>query len=155
MRGHYQNEHVGAAPTDRQYWTDLNHQTDLLFWSETGYKFGQKLDPHDPADQRMMATWLLTRDRVKRSMSPQTLRQNSAARAVFDANTRLGQPFYVYSSGASWGEALVPFADMHKAFAYGRARLEDSDYVTMFSTADPKWPGPVFESYRPRVVAAV
>lgn len=150
MRGHYQNVlgrrmQVGVdAP--RQYEKDLNQETDLLFWSETRYKPGQRLDPHDPADARMIPVWLRTRAHVAQTRTPQELRHNAAVAAAFDEHKRSGLPYYVYSRGSSAGEALIPFADQARAFSYARARLADSDYVAYFSTADSRWPSPAFES---------
>jgi hypothetical protein len=164
MRGHYQNKrlfgrstHLGAIPeargrTSRQYQKDLNQEADLLFWSETHYKHGQRLDPRDPADQHMVPAWLDARARIARSMTPQALRQNAAARAAFDESTRTGLPYYVYSRGGATDEQLVPFADKGRAFSYAHARVADSDYVAYFDTADPRWPSPAFEA-SPRTLA--
>jgi hypothetical protein len=162
MRGHYQNKrhfgrftHLGAeslsARNARQYQKDLNQATDLLFWSETRYKRNQRLDPHDPADQRMVPKWLDARTRIMQSRSPQALRQSAAAKAAFDENARSGLPYYVYSRGGPVDEELISFADKSRAFSYARARLADSDYVAYFDTTDPRWPGPAFEA-SPRTV---
>ncbi len=132
----------------RQYQRDLNQETDLLFWSETHHKPGQRLDLRDPADRNMVSVWLATRDRVARSTSPQQLRQNVAARAAFDEHNRSGLPFYVYSRGGPVGEQLIPFADEARAFSYAHARAGDADYVAYFSVADPHWPNPAYEDAR-------
>lgn len=134
------------AAADQLYQRDLNQETDLLFWSETGYKPHQRLNPRDPNDQRMIATWLATRDRVARSWSPQQLRQNVAIRAAFDTNKQSGLPYYVYSRGGPSSEALMPFADQNHAFAYAHARIADSGYVAYFAVDDPHWPKPAFEN---------
>ena len=164
MRGHYQNKlfrgrstRLGAVPetrarTDRQYQKDLNQEADLLFWSETRYKRGQRLDPHDPADQRMVPVWLDARTRIARSMTPQALRQSAAIRAAFDESVRTGLPYYVYARGGPADEQLVSFADKGRAFSHTHTRVADSDYVAYFNTADPRWPSPAFEA-SPRTVA--
>ncbi len=124
---------------------DLNQEADLLFWSETHYKPGKRLDPHDPSDRRMIPAWLDARDRVAQS-GAHKLRQSAAVRAALDANKRSGLPYFVYSRGGPVVEALAPFADVHQAFAYARARSADSDYVAYFAADDPHWPSPAFEN---------
>lgn len=155
MRGYYQNilgrrTRVGADTS--QYEKDLNQETDLLFWSQTRYKPGQRLDPHDPADARMIPVWLRTRAHVAQTNTPQDLRHSAAVRAAFDEHKRSGLPFYVYSRSGSAGERLTSFSDQASAFSYARDRLADSDYVAYFATADQRWPSPAFES-SPRPVA--
>ena len=141
-----------VTPMASQYQQDLNHQADLLFWNETGYKVNQRLDPRVPADRRMIPRWWDARERIARSMSPQMLRQSVAADIVFTEHAHSNLPYYVYSSGGPVGEAVIPFSEVDRAYSYARARLGDSDYVALFSAADPKWPNPVFEAFqRPTV----
>lgn len=51
----------------------LNKETDALFWAQTGYKVGQKLDPHDTADQAYRHVWMDTYNKVKRAAEAGTL----------------------------------------------------------------------------------
>lgn len=44
----------------------LDRETDARFWGQTGYKIGQKLDPHIPADKAMAKVWLDIFNKVKR-----------------------------------------------------------------------------------------
>ena len=45
--------------------TTLDKETDARFWAQTGYKPGQRLDPHDPNDRRMATVWLDVRHKVE------------------------------------------------------------------------------------------
>ena len=132
-----------------QYQSDLNHETDLLFWSETRYKPNNPLDPNDPIDARWIPVWLKTRDRVARDFPPHVLRRSTASAAVLEAFARDPIPaaYYVYSSSASMGENVAPFDDKDRTWQYVHQRLTDSDYVAYFETASPKWPSPVFEDF--------
>jgi hypothetical protein len=51
----------------------LNKETDALFWAQTGYKVGQKLDPRDTADQAYRHVWMDTYNKVKRAAEAGTL----------------------------------------------------------------------------------
>ena len=42
----------------------MDHETNERFWQTTGYKPGQRLDSHDPADAAMIPTWLSIRYQV-------------------------------------------------------------------------------------------
>jgi hypothetical protein len=44
----------------------VDQETDARFWAQTGYKPGQKLDPHDPHDAAMIPVWLDIQTKVKR-----------------------------------------------------------------------------------------
>ena len=44
----------------------LDAETDARFWAQTGYKPGQKLDPHDPTDKAMEPVWKDIFAKVKR-----------------------------------------------------------------------------------------
>jgi hypothetical protein len=66
-------EIVGAAPP----WGDIigpqpwhDRLADTRFWSWTGYKPGQKLDPHDPHDAAMIPIWLEIHAEVVRESQP-------------------------------------------------------------------------------------
>lgn len=45
--------------------TIIDQETDSRFWSQTGYKPGQKLDPKNPTDKAMMPVWLDINRKVK------------------------------------------------------------------------------------------
>lgn len=51
--------HIGAESLALSvvYLDDLYKETNDLFWKTTGYKVGQKLDPNNPDDAKMTATW--------------------------------------------------------------------------------------------------
>ncbi len=52
--------HVGAdtgLTLSVVYLDDLYKEANELFWKTTGYKVGQKLDPNNPEDAKMTATW--------------------------------------------------------------------------------------------------
>jgi hypothetical protein len=51
----------------------VDQETDALFWAQTGYKPGQKLDPHDPADAKWIPVWIDTRAKVQREHDAGTL----------------------------------------------------------------------------------
>ncbi len=36
----------------------LDREADARFWAQTQYKIGQKLDPKDPADRKMVKVWM-------------------------------------------------------------------------------------------------
>lgn len=44
----------------------IDQETDARFWSQTGYKPGQKLDPTDPNDAKMVPVWKDINAKVKR-----------------------------------------------------------------------------------------
>jgi hypothetical protein len=51
----------------------LNKETDALFWAQTGYKPGQKLDPNNPTDKAYESVWMDTFRKVKRAADAGTL----------------------------------------------------------------------------------
>lgn len=54
--------------------TTLDKETDARFWAQTGYKPGQRLDPHDPTDRHMAKVWLDVRRKVAAEDAAGTLR---------------------------------------------------------------------------------
>jgi hypothetical protein len=44
----------------------IDQETDARFWSQSGYKPGQKLDPSDPTDAKMIPVWKDINAKVKR-----------------------------------------------------------------------------------------
>lgn len=46
----------------------VDQETDARFWAQTGYRPGQKLDPHDPHDAAMVPVWLNIQAKVKREL---------------------------------------------------------------------------------------
>jgi hypothetical protein len=44
----------------------IDQETDARFWAQTGYKPGQKLDPKDPTDAKMVSVWKDIFAKVKR-----------------------------------------------------------------------------------------
>jgi hypothetical protein len=51
----------------------LNKETDALFWAQTGFKPGQKLDPNNPTDKAYGAVWMDIFRKVKRAADAGTL----------------------------------------------------------------------------------
>ncbi len=43
----------------------INHETDARFWAQTGFRVGQKLDPSNPTDQKMIPIWIDIHNKVK------------------------------------------------------------------------------------------
>lgn len=52
----------------------IDAATDERFWQETGYKPGQRLDPHDPSDRHMINAWL----RIRYEVAQEFAQQNAA-----------------------------------------------------------------------------
>lgn len=50
---------------------EIDRETDARFWAETGYKPGQKLDPHDHDDRHMINAWLRIRYEVAQEYAAQ------------------------------------------------------------------------------------
>lgn len=97
---------------------DINRRTNERFWQQTGYKPGERLDPRDPQDARMIPVWVKTRYEVAletgRQADPNqplvataglteavSTPREIATRAVWDQmdrdSERLGEPFGYYS----------------------------------------------------------
>ncbi len=51
----------------------IQRETDALFWGQTGYKPGQKLDPNNPTDKAYEAVWMDIFRKVKRAADAGTL----------------------------------------------------------------------------------
>ena len=51
----------------------LNEETNARFWSQTGYRPGQKLDPNNPTDKAMMPVWMDVFRKVQREANAGTL----------------------------------------------------------------------------------
>jgi hypothetical protein len=46
--------------------TVVDRETDARFWASTGYRVGQKLDPKDPNDKKMIPVWVDVHAKVQR-----------------------------------------------------------------------------------------
>lgn len=56
--------HAAAQASDER--TAMLKMTNKLFWESTGYKPGQKLDPKNPQDVKMMPVWMRIFEQVQR-----------------------------------------------------------------------------------------
>jgi hypothetical protein len=62
---------LADAMTERSPAQELDDATDQRFWATTGYKPGQKLNPHDPHDRKMINAWLRIRYEVAQQYAAQ------------------------------------------------------------------------------------
>ena len=92
-------------------------ETDAQFWAQTHYKPGQKLDPHDPTDRKMISVWI---DLYRRVREAAALRDN--------LGRELGAPQVM-----TVGEQIVWAAEFVRALA---ARKTGSDEQRRTRAAD-------------------
>jgi len=130
------------------YQDSLNHQADLLFWVETGYKPNQRLNPSDPYDRAMIPAWHSARARIVQSSTPRKLIRDRAVEAVSNMHDHDPQSVFVYTAGAG-GSQTRSFPSLRdpQTESYVRARLGDQSYVAIFNTNVPTWPQPIWETY--------
>jgi hypothetical protein len=80
---------------------EINEQTDQLFWKETGYKEGEKLDPKRNADDRQMAQdWLRLRAHVVHSRQQYLAQPNRLRQQLYDLIPPAARPF-MFGKGSS------------------------------------------------------
>jgi hypothetical protein len=80
--------HIGAGELSQPVTLDdLYRETNDLFWKQTSYKVGQKLDPKNAEDAKMLATWSSIFTQVK------NLRINTETNNLFwkQTNYKVGQ----------------------------------------------------------------
>ena len=80
--------HIGADDLNKPVTLDdLYRETNDQFWKQTSYKIGQKLDPKNPEDAKMIPTWSSIFTQVK------TLRINAETNSLFwkQTNYKVGQ----------------------------------------------------------------
>lgn len=54
----YKNAYAAAAAVQPHSRDMLMKETDARFWAQSGYRIGQKLDPSNPADLKMLPIWM-------------------------------------------------------------------------------------------------
>ncbi len=129
------------------YQAELNNQADILFWHDTNYKPGQRLNPADPRDRAMIPQWWAARRRVEQGWSPRGLLRERASQAALHMQQSDPRPIILYSAGPGGSEMRSFDAGDRRADELAHARLRDASYVAIFNTNDPKFPRPVYEAF--------
>ncbi len=140
---------VQAHPTTALSADDINHATDALFWAETKYKPGLRLDPNDPFDRAMMPAWRKAHARVLRGDTEVHVDQGAQTRkaiaAVFDRHAREPAAYYLYIEDVD-GPFVSAFQDFDTAGAeYYQLCSANPAYVALFGADDSRWPNPASE----------
>jgi hypothetical protein len=84
------------------YNDQINHLADQIFWQETNYKPGQKLDPSDPSDHAMIPAWLHARAEAQAQVYAQVRNDPSAPAARRPSAPAMS----AMSPGAGPGDAI-------------------------------------------------
>lgn len=129
------------------YQAELNNQADILFWHDTNYKPGQRLNPADPRDRAMIPQWWAARRRVEQGWSPRGLLRERASQAALNMQQSDPRPLILYSAGPGGSEMRSFDIGDRRAVEIAHARLRDASYVAIFNANDPKFPRPIYEAY--------
>jgi hypothetical protein len=124
------------------YQAELNNQADILFWHDTNYKPGQRLNPADPRDRAMIPQWWAAHRRVEQGWSPRGLLRERASQAALNMQQSDPRPIILYSAGAGGSEMRSFDVGDRRADEIAHARLRDASYVAIFNANDPKFPRP-------------
>jgi hypothetical protein len=79
---------------------DINQQTNQLFWQETSYKEGHKLDPkHDADDRKMAQDWLRLRAHVVQSRQAYFAQPEDVRQQLYELIPPAARPFMFREGG--------------------------------------------------------
>jgi hypothetical protein len=127
MTDYYNSGLRGSAPNSYQVGfldvsaDQVNKETNELFWKQTGYKVGKKLNPKDPADKPWVKVWVTFYNQVRASherTGPLTAEQAKAEAHAQAAQASLKKATEAKKAGDPVAAAAhATEADVHAAIA--------------------------------------
>lgn len=132
---HYYNTGVSIGAVDAAT-AALYKETNDLFWQQTKYKVGQKLDPKNPADVPYMKIWMTIYTTLRKTKGlPSTSPSDAQAKASSDATIKAIE-------AAKAGDTATAKAEAAKADALAVQAAKDLPVAAAVAPSTPPTPSP-------------